>query len=112
MGAGAELERGLVNFNAQLHTEKTVHRSAAAFHVNSRSLFGRAVAQVCRGPVRCSDADAEGGPGEFKDADHWLIPPRGSGHNLYAQRFWTKPGCRSALTAIRRASARGRGRCQ
>ncbi len=44
--------------------------------VNSKSLFGTGqLPKFAEDLFRCSDADIEAvGRGEFKDADHWLIP--------------------------------------
>ena len=77
MGAGARLERALVNFMLNLHTEKHGYTEVLPpFMVNSRSLFGTGqLPKFAEDLFRCSDADAEGvARGEFKDADHWLIP--------------------------------------
>jgi seryl-tRNA synthetase len=77
MGAGARLERALVNFMLNLHTEKHGYTEVLPpFMVNSKSLFGTGqLPKFAEDLFRCSDADAEGvARGEFKDADHWLIP--------------------------------------
>jgi seryl-tRNA synthetase len=60
-----------------LHTEKHGYTEVLPpFMVNSRSLFGTGqLPKFAEDLFRCSDADAEGvARGEFKDADHWLIP--------------------------------------
>jgi seryl-tRNA synthetase len=77
MGAGARLERALINFMLNLHTEKHGYTEVLPpFMVNSRSLFGTGqLPKFAEDLFRCSDADAEAATrGEFKDADHWLIP--------------------------------------
>jgi seryl-tRNA synthetase len=77
MGAGARLERALISFMLDLHTQK--HRYTEVlppFMVNSRSLFGTGqLPKFAEDLFRHSDADVEAvARGEFKDADHWLIP--------------------------------------
>jgi seryl-tRNA synthetase len=82
MGAGARLERALISFMLDLHTaskESGGHGYTEVlppFMVNSRSLFGTGqLPKFAEDLFRCSDADAEAVTrGEFKDADHWLIP--------------------------------------
>ena len=82
MGAGARLERALISFMLDRHTAR---REAGGhgytevlppFMVNSKSLFGTGqLPKFAEDLFRCSDADIEAvGRGEFKDADHWLIP--------------------------------------
>ena len=77
MGAGARLERALISFMLDLHTQKHGYTEVLPpFMVNSRSLFGTGqLPKFAEDLFRCSDADAEAAArGEFKDADHWLIP--------------------------------------
>ena len=77
MGAGARLERALISFMLDLHTSKHGYTEVLPpFMVNSRSLFGTGqLPKFAEDLFRCSDADAEAATrGEFKDADHWLIP--------------------------------------
>lgn len=77
MGAGARLERALIGFMLDLHTQKHGYTEVLPpFMVNSRSLFGTGqLPKFAEDLFRCSDADAEAARrGEFKDADHWLIP--------------------------------------
>jgi seryl-tRNA synthetase len=77
MGAGARLERALVSFMLDLHTQKQGYTEVLPpFMVNSKSLFGTGqLPKFAEDLFRCSDADAEGAAnGEFKDNDHWLIP--------------------------------------
>jgi seryl-tRNA synthetase len=77
MGAGARLERALINFMLDTHTQKHGYTEVLPpFMVNSKSLFGTGqLPKFADDLFRCSDADAEAASrGEFKDADHWLIP--------------------------------------
>jgi seryl-tRNA synthetase len=77
MGAGARLERALISFMLDLHTTKHGYTEVLPpFMVNSKSLFGTGqLPKFAEDLFRCSDADAEAvARGEFKDADHWLIP--------------------------------------
>ena len=82
MGAGARLERALINFMLDRHTA-TVEAGGHGytevlppFMVNSKSLFGTGqLPKFAEDLFRCSDTDAEAVTrGEFKDNDHWLIP--------------------------------------
>jgi seryl-tRNA synthetase len=77
MGAGARLERALVNFMLDLHTQKQGYTEVLPpFMVNSKSLYGTGqLPKFAEDLFRCSDADAEAAArGEVKDNDHWLIP--------------------------------------
>jgi seryl-tRNA synthetase len=77
MGAGARLERALIGFMLDLHTAKHGYTEVLPpFMVNSRSLFGTGqLPKFAEDLFRCSDSDAESASrGEFRDADHWLIP--------------------------------------
>src|SRR6202008_4002467 len=77
MGAGARLERALISFMLDLHTQKHGYTEVLPpFMVNSKSLFGTgSLPKFAEDLFRCSDADAEAAArGEFKDSDHWLIP--------------------------------------
>ena len=77
MGAGARLERALIGFMLDLHTQKHGYTEVLPpFMVNSKSLFGTGqLPKFADDLFRCSDADAESAArGEFKDNDHWLIP--------------------------------------
>ncbi len=77
MGAGARLERALISFMLDLHTQKHGYTEVLPpFMVNSKSLFGTGqLPKFADDLFRCSDADAEAvARGEFKDNDHWLIP--------------------------------------
>jgi seryl-tRNA synthetase len=76
-GAGARLERALIGFMLDLHTQKHGYTEVLPpFMVNSKSLFGTGqLPKFAEDLFRCSDADAEAvARGEFKDNDHWLIP--------------------------------------
>ena len=77
MGAGARLERALIGFMLDTHTQKHGYTEVLPpFMVNSKSLFGTGqLPKFAEDLFRCSDADAEAAArGEFKDNDHWLIP--------------------------------------
>jgi seryl-tRNA synthetase len=77
MGQGARLERALISFMLDLHTTKHGYTEVLPpFMVNSKSLFGTGqLPKFAEDLFRCSDADADAASrGEFKDADHWLIP--------------------------------------
>jgi seryl-tRNA synthetase len=77
MGAGARLERALIGFMLDLHTQKHGYKEVLPpFMVNSKSLFGTGnLPKFGEDLFRCSDADLEAvSRGEFKDSDHWLIP--------------------------------------
>ncbi len=77
MGAGARLERALISFMLDLHTQKHGYTEVLPpFMVNSKSLFGTGqLPKFAEDLFRCSDADAEAvSRGEFRDNDHWLIP--------------------------------------
>jgi seryl-tRNA synthetase len=77
MGAGARLERALISFMLDMHTQKHGYKEVLPpFMVNSKSLFGTGqLPKFAEDLFRCSDADAEAAArGEYKDSDHWLIP--------------------------------------
>jgi seryl-tRNA synthetase len=77
MGAGARLERALISFMLDMHTQKHGYQEVLPpFMVNSKSLFGTGqLPKFAEDLFRCSDADAEAAAnGEYKDNDHWLIP--------------------------------------
>src|SRR4051794_1120311 len=77
MGSGARLERALIGFMLDMHTQKHGYTEVLPpFMVNSRSLFGTGqLPKFAEDLFRCSDSDAEAASrGEFRDADHWLIP--------------------------------------
>ena len=74
-GAGARLERALINFMLNTHTEKHGYTEMLPpFMVNSKSLFGTGqLPKFGEDLFRCADG-AEFVPGEYRDNDHWLIP--------------------------------------
>ncbi len=77
MGVGARLERALISFMLDMHTQKHGYTEVLPpFMVNSKSLFGTGqLPKFAEDLFRCSDADAEAATrGEFRDNDHWLIP--------------------------------------
>jgi seryl-tRNA synthetase len=77
IGAGARLERALISFMLDLHTQKHGYTEVLPpFMVNSKSLFGTGqLPKFADDLFRCSDADANAvARGEFRDNDHWLIP--------------------------------------
>lgn len=77
MGAGARLERALISFMLDMHTQRHGYKEILPpFMVNSKSLFGTGqLPKFADDLFRCSDADAESAArGSFLDNDHWLIP--------------------------------------
>ena len=91
MGAGARLERALINFMLDLHTSKHGYTEVLPpFMVNSKSLFGTGQLPKFAGDLfRCANAITEGelvwnllstpeAEAELQDLarfnDHWLIP--------------------------------------
>lgn len=77
MGAGARLERALISFMLDMHTQKHGYTEVLPpFMVNSKSLFGTGqLPKFAEDLFRCNDADAEAaGRGDLRDSDHWLIP--------------------------------------
>ena len=74
-GAGARLERALINFMLNTHTEKHCYTEMLPpFMVNSKSLFGTGqLPKFGEDLFRCGDG-TEFVPGEYRDNDHWLIP--------------------------------------
>src|ERR1035438_628993 len=103
MGAGARLERGLIGFMLDLHTQKHGYTEVLPpFMVNSKSLFGTGqLPKFAEDLFRCSDADAEAvARGEFKDNDHWLIPTAEVPvTNLYRDEILDEARLPIALTA-------------
>jgi seryl-tRNA synthetase len=74
-GAGARLERALINFMLNTHTEEHGYTEMLPpFMVNSKSLFGTGqLPKFGEDLFRCGDG-TEFVPGEYRDNDHWLIP--------------------------------------
>src|ERR1700691_3643603 len=117
MGAGARLERALINFMLDFHTTKHGYTEVLPpFMVNSKSLFGTGqLPKFAEDLFRCSDADAESvARGEFKDSDHWLIPTAEVPvTHLYRDEILDEgrlPICFTAYTPCFRAEAGAAGR--
>jgi len=74
-GAGARLERALINYMLNVHTEQHGYTEVLPpFMVNSKSLFGTGqLPKFAEDLFRCEDGVAFV-PGEYRDNDHWLIP--------------------------------------
>jgi seryl-tRNA synthetase len=117
MGAGARLERALISFMLDLHTQKHCYTEVLPpFMVNSKSLFGTGqLPKFADDLFRCSDADAEAvARGEFRDNDHWLIPTAEVPvTNLYRDEILDEarlPICLTAYTPCFRAEAGAAGK--
>jgi len=117
MGAGARLERALIGFMLDTHTQKHGYTEVLPpFMVNSKSLFGTGqLPKFADDLFRCSDADAEAAArGEFKDNDHWLIPTAEVPvTNLYRDEILDEarlPICLTAYTPCFRAEAGAAGK--
>ncbi len=117
MGAGARLERALISFMLDLHTQKHGYTEVLPpFMVNSKSLYGTGqLPKFAEDLFRCSDADAEAtSRGEFKDNDHWLIPTAEVPvTNLYRDEILDEarlPICLTAYTPCFRAEAGAYGK--
>src|SRR3984885_7773955 len=74
-GAGARLERALINFMLNQHTEQHGYTEILPpFMVNSKSLYGTGqLPKFGEDLFRCDDG-TDFVPGEYRDNDHWLIP--------------------------------------
>ncbi|MGD0829798.1 MAG: serine--tRNA ligase [Terracidiphilus sp.] len=117
MGAGARLERALISFMLDMHTQKHGYTEVLPpFMVNSKSLFGTGqLPKFADDLFRCSDTDAEAvARGEFKDNDHWLIPTAEVPvTNLYRDEILDEarlPICFTAYTPCFRAEAGAAGK--
>ena len=117
MGAGARLERALIGFMLDLHTQQHGYTEVLPpFMVNSKSLFGTGqLPKFAEDLFRCSDADGEAvARGEFKDNDHWLIPTAEVPvTNLYRDEILDEarlPICLTAYTPCFRAEAGAAGK--
>jgi len=117
IGPGARLERALISFMLDLHTQKHGYTEVLPpFMVNSKSLFGTGqLPKFAEDLFRCSDADAAAvAKGEFKDSDHWLIPTAEVPvTNLYRDEILDEerlPICLTAYTPCFRAEAGAAGR--
>ena len=117
MGAVARLERALISFMLDMHTQQHGYTEVLPpFMVNSKSLFGTGqLPKFAEDLFRCSDADAEAVTrGEFKDNDHWLIPTAEVPvTNLYRDEILDEarlPICLTAYTPCFRAEAGAYGK--
>jgi seryl-tRNA synthetase len=117
MGAGARLERALISFMLDLHTEKHGYTEILPpFMVNSKSLFGTGnLPKFGEDLFRCSDTDLDAvARGEFRDNDHWLIPTAEVPvTNLYRDEILDEarlPICLTAYTPCFRAEAGAAGK--
>jgi seryl-tRNA synthetase len=74
-GAGARLERALIQFMLNTHTEEHGYTEVLPpFMVNSKSLFGTGqLPKFAEDLFRCDDTPAFV-PGDYRENDHWLIP--------------------------------------
>jgi seryl-tRNA synthetase len=74
-GAGAHLERALINFMLDQHTGNHGYTEILPpFMVNSKSLFGTGqLPKFAEDLFRCADG-TEFAEGQYRDNDHWLIP--------------------------------------
>jgi seryl-tRNA synthetase len=73
-GAGARLERALIQFMLNRHIDYGYTEVLPPFMVNSKSLFGTGqLPKFAEDLFRCDDGVAFV-PGEYRDNDHWLIP--------------------------------------
>ncbi|HUX46002.1 MAG TPA: serine--tRNA ligase [Terracidiphilus sp.] len=117
MGAGARLERALISFMLDMHTQQHGYTEVLPpFMVNSKSLYGTGqLPKFAEDLFRCSDADAEAvARGEFRDNDHWLIPTAEVPvTNLYRDEILADtslPICLTAYTPCFRAEAGAAGK--
>jgi seryl-tRNA synthetase len=78
MGAGARLERALINFMLDTHTREHGYTEVLPpFMVNSKSLYGTGqLPKFAEDLFRCGEGPEDKGfePGVYRDSDHWLIP--------------------------------------
>lgn len=100
-GAGARLERALINYMLNEHTEQHGYTEVLPpFMVNSKSLFGTGqLPKFAEDLFRCDDG-TEFVPGEYRDNDHWLIPTAEVPvTNLYRDEILEEAKLPIALTA-------------
>ena len=73
-GQGARLERAIANFMLDLHTRDHGYIEVLPpYMVNSKSLFGTGnLPKFAADLFHCDDKPYT--PGEYQEADHWLIP--------------------------------------
>jgi len=78
IGAGARLERALINFMLDTHTREHGYTEVLPpFMVNSKSLFGTGqLPKFAEDLFRCGEGADDKGfePGVYRENDHWLIP--------------------------------------
>lgn len=117
MGSGARLERALIGFMLDMHTQQHGYTEVLPpFMVNSKSLFGTGqLPKFAEDLFRCSDADLESvSNGAFRDNDHWLIPTAEVPvTNLYRDEILDEarlPICLTAYTPCFRAEAGAAGK--
>lgn len=117
MGTGARLERALISFMLDMHTQQHGYTEVLPpFMVNSKSLYGTgSLPKFAEDLFRCSDADAEAATqGIYKDNDHWLIPTAEVPvTNLYRDEILEDarlPICLTAYTPCFRAEAGAAGK--
>ncbi|HEY9125491.1 MAG TPA: serine--tRNA ligase [Acidobacteriaceae bacterium] len=114
-GAGARLERALIQFMLNKHTEQGGYTEVLPpFMVNSKSLFGTGqLPKFAEDLFRCDDTPAVA-PGEYRENDHWLIPTAEVPvTNLYRDEILdeaTLPISLTAYTPCFRAEAGAAGR--
>ena len=114
-GQGARLERALIQFMLNKHTESGGYTEILPpFMVNSKSLFGTGqLPKFAEDLFRCDDTPAFV-PGEYRDNDHWLIPTAEVPvTNLYRDEILDDaklPICLTAYTPCFRAEAGAAGR--
>ncbi len=117
-GAGARLERALINFMLNMHTEQHGYTEVLPpFMVNSKSLFGTGqLPKFAEDLFRCGDGAGDAGfvEGEYRDNDHWLIPTAEVPvTNLFRDEILddaSLPICFAAYTPCFRAEAGAAGR--
>ncbi len=117
-GAGARLERALINFMLNQHTEAHGYTEVLPpFMVNSKSLFGTGqLPKFAEDLFRCGDGAEDAGfvEGEYRDNDHWLIPTAEVPvTNLFRDEILddaSLPICFAAYTPCFRAEAGAAGR--
>jgi seryl-tRNA synthetase len=100
-GAGARLERALINYMLNEHTERNGYTEVLPpFMVNSKSLFGTGqLPKFAEDLFRCDDG-TKFVPGEYRDNDHWLIPTAEVPvTNLYRDEILEEAKLPIALTA-------------
>src|SRR5579872_3705136 len=75
MAAGARLERALISFMLDRHTQQHGYTEVLPpFMVNSKSLFGTGqLPKFAEDLFRCVDEEGYT-PGQLRDNDHWMIP--------------------------------------